>query len=82
MVAPTLVNQPAKLSYVWFRYTVDGKEYINQYDDLTSLIPAEGIKIGDKFRVVYMIDDPEKSRMIFDKPVNSNSDSLTGAHVK
>lgn len=73
-VVPGIVNNPGQSEWVKFKYKVDGKEYINTESDIEPKIPKEGVKVGDKFVIVYHKDDPEKVRVIFDRPIKNEKD--------
>jgi len=57
-------------SLLHFSYFVNNKEY-EQHDEN---VPEVGQKEGDKFLVVFYIDTPQKSMMLFKYPVKDSLD--------
>lgn len=74
LIIPKVVNSPGQSARVKFKYEIEGKEYIKSERDIDSKIPKEGIKVGDRFVIAYHKDDPEKVRVMFDKPIKNETD--------
>lgn len=71
---PGAITVPARPSSVKYKYAVDGLDYENRYISSTFKIPLEGVKVGEKYLVVYLKTDPQKSRMLFEYPIKDSSD--------
>ena len=71
----TIVYWEQKSADIRFVYTIGSIEYEQYYDATTYNIPFKiDVNIGSQYLVIYKENDPEKSRILLDKPI---SDSLT-----
>jgi hypothetical protein len=62
------------LPTVRFEYIIGGQKYIHTYDENKSVVPREGVEIGEKYLVLYLKNDPQKSRILFDFPIRESTD--------
>ena len=74
IVSPRLVGQPGDSPFIKFVYTVNGLEYENSYSSNISRITVENTGPGDKYVVAFDKNDPQKSRILFDKPIKNDTD--------
>ncbi|MBN2639140.1 MAG: hypothetical protein JXR65_08645 [Bacteroidales bacterium] len=73
-VISPVTSQPMSPPRIKYSFTVDGKEYITTYDALTSKVPFDEVSTGSKYLVIYLPENPKKSRMLFNYPIKDSAD--------
>ena len=63
-----------KPAYIEFKYNYKDTILFNYYSENSFYIPANSVKVGEKFLVAYSKDKPQKSMVLFDKPIRDSSD--------
>ncbi len=71
---PNTVTVPAKSAEIKYKYEVGGDSIENGYVDGEFKVPFSGPIAGEKYLVIYLKANPQKSRMLFDYPVKDSSD--------
>jgi len=71
---PNAVTAPAKPAEIKYKYEVNGDGIENGYVDGEFKVPFSGPIAGEKYLVIYLKTNPQKSRMLFDYPINDSSD--------
>jgi hypothetical protein len=61
-------------AYIEFKYNYKDTILFNYYSENSFYIPANSVKVGEKFLVAYSKDKPQKSMVLFDKPIRDSSD--------
>ncbi|PAM92705.1 hypothetical protein B4N84_21475 [Flavobacterium sp. IR1] len=67
------ISYNAGKSSISYSYKVNNIRYINNYDMLYYKLPYS-TNVNDKFIVAYNKNDPQKSLLLGDYPINSNED--------
>jgi len=67
------VGNNARFSSITYSYVVNSIKYVKNYDALFYRLPPSP-NINDKFVVAYNKNDPQKSLLLGDYPINSNED--------
>jgi len=67
------IGYNAGKSSISYSYKVNNIRYINNYDMLHYKLPYSP-NVNDKFVVAYNKNDPQKSLLLGDYPINSNED--------
>jgi hypothetical protein len=71
---PKVTSSPSKPTQVDFSYNVNGKKYINKYDEAFFKMPSMGIQKGEQYLVIYNVHHPDKSLILFDYPIKNKTD--------
>jgi len=74
IMVPNVVNAPPKSAEIKYVFLIDKQEFTNYYNAGIYKVPPEGIKVGEKYLVVYLKTNSQKSRMLFDYPVTDSAD--------
>ncbi|MFO7829960.1 MAG: hypothetical protein R6V23_15155 [Bacteroidales bacterium] len=57
-------------------YYINGKKYYEPFGNFPSDSLKKMIREGAYYEVIYLPDNPEKSLMLFDKPINDTLDFI------
>ena len=71
---PGLMAQSAKPSEIKYKYVVNNNNIENKYVDGIFNVPFSGPIAGEKYVVIYLKTNPQKSRMLFDYPIKDTAD--------
>lgn len=80
IVVPGLVNSTGSSPIVEYEFMIGDSSIKNKYDAFIAKVPDEGIKVGEKYLVLYNTNIPEENRMFFDYPIKDSTDYYQ--HIK
>lgn len=71
---PNAITAPAKPSEIKYKYVVNSNNIENKYVDGEFKVPFSGPIAGEKYIVIYLKTNPQKSRILFDYPIKNSAD--------